>query len=106
MTLTRFVVLACLLTTFAPQSRAQQDLRSTLFVEADRALAEARAANAELLAPATYARGENMSREKVPRNFTTYCRDSHCARAGDAGKLCNQSQTSRRRVRMLATHGC
>ena len=35
MTLTRFVVLACLLTTFAAQAPAQQDLRATLFVEAD-----------------------------------------------------------------------
>ena len=33
------------------------DLRATLFVEADHALAAARAANAELLAPATFARG-------------------------------------------------
>ena len=57
MTLTRFVVLACLLTALATRASAQQDLRSTLFVEADRALAEAREANAELLAPATYARG-------------------------------------------------
>jgi len=36
---------------------AQADLRATLFVEADQALAAARAANAELLAPATFARG-------------------------------------------------
>lgn len=36
---------------------AQGDLRATLFVEADQALAAARAANAELLAPATFARG-------------------------------------------------
>ena len=33
---------------------AQQDLRATLFVEADKALAEAKAANAEQLAPTTY----------------------------------------------------
>lgn len=33
---------------------AQQDLRATLFVEADKALAEAKAANAEQLAPSTY----------------------------------------------------
>jgi outer membrane protein OmpA-like peptidoglycan-associated protein len=36
---------------------AQQDLRATLFVEADRALEEARAVNAELLAPDTFTRG-------------------------------------------------
>ena len=35
---------------------AQQDLRATLFVEADKARAEAKAANAEQLAPATYQR--------------------------------------------------
>src|SRR5215471_13362100 len=33
---------------------AQQDLRATLFVEADKAMAEAKAANAEQLAPSTY----------------------------------------------------
>jgi OmpA-OmpF porin, OOP family len=33
---------------------AQQDLRATLFVEADKALAEAKAANAEQLAPTTF----------------------------------------------------
>ena len=57
MTVTRFAVLACLLAAFAAPAAAQQDLRATLFAEADRALAEARAANAELLAPATFARG-------------------------------------------------
>jgi OmpA-OmpF porin, OOP family len=36
---------------------AQAGLRATLFVEADQALAAARAANAELLAPETFARG-------------------------------------------------
>jgi OmpA-OmpF porin, OOP family len=35
---------------------AQQDLRATLFVEADKAQAEAKAANAEQLAPSTYQR--------------------------------------------------
>jgi outer membrane protein OmpA-like peptidoglycan-associated protein len=57
MTLTRFAVLACLLAVFAARAPAQQDLRASLFTEADRALADARAANAELLAPATFARG-------------------------------------------------
>ena len=36
---------------------AQQELRATLFAEADRAQAAAKAANAELLAPATFDRG-------------------------------------------------
>src|ERR1044071_7597759 len=49
-----FALLAC-----APAARvaAQQDLRATLFVEADRARDAARAANAELLAPDAFARG-------------------------------------------------
>jgi outer membrane protein OmpA-like peptidoglycan-associated protein len=57
MTLTRFAVLASLLALFAARVPAQQDLRASLFGDADRALEAARAANAELLAPATFARG-------------------------------------------------
>jgi OmpA-OmpF porin, OOP family len=57
MTVTRFAVLACLLAVFAARGWAQQDLRTSLFAETDRALEQARAANAELLAPATFARG-------------------------------------------------
>jgi outer membrane protein OmpA-like peptidoglycan-associated protein len=38
-------------------AHAQQELRSTLFATADQALEAARAANAELLAPATFGRG-------------------------------------------------
>ena len=53
----RFAVLGCLLAVFAAPAAAQQNLRETMFVEADRALGRARAANAELLAPATFARG-------------------------------------------------
>jgi OmpA-OmpF porin, OOP family len=55
----RFPALVCTLVlslAAAPSPAQQQDLRSTLFVEADRALAAARAANAELLAPATFGR--------------------------------------------------
>ena len=48
--------LAALTLASASLAVAQQDLRATLFVEADKALAEARAANAEQLAPATYQR--------------------------------------------------
>jgi len=47
---------------------AQQDLRATLFVEADKALAEAKAANAEQLAPTT----------------NSVARKSCCATASDA----------------------
>jgi OOP family OmpA-OmpF porin len=57
MKLVRFAVLACLLVGLAAPVPAQQDLRATLFAAADAALAEARAANAELLAPATFTRG-------------------------------------------------
>ena len=52
MTLTRFVRTRLLARSRSRHSApAQQDLRATLFAEADRALAQARAANAELLAP-------------------------------------------------------
>ena len=37
--------------------QAQSELRATLFVQADKALETARAANAELLAPGTFGRG-------------------------------------------------
>src|SRR6185503_6033024 len=63
---------------FAAPGHAQQNLRATLFAEADRAQASAKAKNAELLAPATFnralesytaadgdlARGRNMERIK------------------------------------------
>lgn len=53
----RFAVLACLLVALAARAPAQENLRTTLFADADRALEEARAVNAELLAPAAFARG-------------------------------------------------
>ncbi len=53
----RFAVFACLLVAFAARAPAQEDLRATLFADADRALEQARAVSAELLAPATFARG-------------------------------------------------
>ena len=104
MTLTRFVVLACLLTTFAAQAPAQQDLRATLFVEADRALARARAANAELLAPAMFAsgaeayaaaesdleRGRNM--ERIRSELATAARAF--TEAGDAAEIANVTLAS------------
>jgi len=104
MTLTRFVVLACLLTTFAAHAPAQQDLRATLFVEADRALALARAANAELLAPAMFAsgaeayaaaesdleRGRNM--ERIRSDLATAARAF--TEAGDAAEIANVTLAS------------
>jgi OOP family OmpA-OmpF porin len=59
MTLTRrFLPLAAwlLAALAAAPTYAQQDLRSTLFTDADKALEAARAKNAELLAPATFGR--------------------------------------------------
>jgi outer membrane protein OmpA-like peptidoglycan-associated protein len=58
--LTRALARACLvLCSIAAFSNvfAQSDLRASLFVEADKARADARAKNAELLAPGAYARG-------------------------------------------------
>jgi outer membrane protein OmpA-like peptidoglycan-associated protein len=52
----RTVALASFALISAPLALAQQDLHSTLFVEADQALMAARAANAEQLAPATFQR--------------------------------------------------
>ena len=57
MTLVRFAVLASLLVALAAPAKAQQEARATLFAEADRALADARAVNAELLAPTAFTRG-------------------------------------------------
>ena len=57
MTLTRFAALVCLLAAFAARAPAQQDLRATLFTEADRALEQARAVSADLLSPAAFGRG-------------------------------------------------
>jgi hypothetical protein len=57
MTLTRFAALDCLLAAFAAPAPAQQDLRATLFAEADRALEQARAVSADLLSPAAFGRG-------------------------------------------------
>src|SRR5258706_4378248 len=75
------VALTCLLAValIAGPSHAQQNLRGTLFADADRAQAAAKAMNAELLAPATFARaveaymaadadlarGRNMERVKT-----------------------------------------
>lgn len=52
-------LLVLLVSVSAPAARveAQQDLRATLFADADRARETARAANAELLAPDAFARG-------------------------------------------------
>jgi OmpA-OmpF porin, OOP family len=56
-----WLLLAVGLLAFA-NAGAQNDLRNTLFVQADAALEAARAADAQLLAPATFARAEEMYR--------------------------------------------
>jgi outer membrane protein OmpA-like peptidoglycan-associated protein len=53
----RSALLAGLLTAIAAHAPAQDDLRATLFGAADQALEQARAADAELLAPETFSRG-------------------------------------------------
>jgi len=99
MTRTRLFVFVCLVAAFAPLAPAQQDLRATLFVEADRALAEARASNAERLAPATFARGmesyaaaeNDLARgrniERVRSALASAARAF--AEAGDAAEIAN-----------------
>jgi len=57
MTRTRYLVVVCALAAFAAPALSQQDLRATLFADADKALADARAVDAELLAPDTMIRG-------------------------------------------------
>jgi outer membrane protein OmpA-like peptidoglycan-associated protein len=54
---TRYSLLVCVLVAFAAPALSQQDLRAALFAEADHALADARAVDAELLAPETMTRG-------------------------------------------------
>jgi OOP family OmpA-OmpF porin len=99
MTFTRIATIACLLALIATRAPAQEDLRATLFVEADRALAAARSANAELLAPATFtrgleeyaaaesdlARGRNMDRIRSALAAAT----RSFAEAGDAAEIAN-----------------
>lgn len=58
MTRIRFsLALTYLVVAVVASAQAPQDLRSTLFKDADQVLAAARAANAELLAPSTFTRG-------------------------------------------------
>jgi outer membrane protein OmpA-like peptidoglycan-associated protein len=57
MTRIRLALLVGLLTAVAVHAPAQDDLRATLFRDADQALEQARAVDAELLAPDTFIRG-------------------------------------------------
>ena len=79
-------------------------MRATLFVEADRALAQARAANAELLAPATFARGaeayaaaesdleRGRNMERIRSALATAARAF--TEAGDAAEIANVTLAS------------
>ncbi len=114
MTLSRIAAIACLLALLATQTPAQQDLRATLFVEADRALADARAANAELLAPATFtrgmeayaaaendlARGRNMDR--IRSSLATAARSF--MEAGNAAEIANVTLAAVIKTRADATN--
>jgi len=73
------VGLASLAAAFAPLALAQQDLRATLFVEADQALAAARTANAEQLAPATFEHA--MDSYKAAENDLARARNTDRVRA-------------------------
>jgi len=102
MTLTRpLLALTCLLAVafFATPIRAQQELRPTLFADADRAQAAAKAMNAEALAPATFsraveaymaadadlARGRNLERVKSALATATKAFND----AGQAAEIAN-----------------
>jgi outer membrane protein OmpA-like peptidoglycan-associated protein len=114
MTVIRFAVLACLLAVFAARGWAQQDLRTSLFAETDRALETARAANAELLAPATFtrgmeaymaaesdlARGRNM--ERIRDSLTSAARSF--TEAGNAAEIANVTLAAVIKTRADATN--
>jgi outer membrane protein OmpA-like peptidoglycan-associated protein len=114
MTLTRIAAIACLLALIATRAPAQQDLRATLFVEADQALASARAANAELLAPATFARGleayaaaeSDLGRgrniERIRSALATAARSF--AEAGDAAEIADVTLAAVIKTRADATN--
>jgi outer membrane protein OmpA-like peptidoglycan-associated protein len=114
MTVTRFAVLAFLLALFAARASAQQDLRASLFVEADRALAEARTANAELLAPATFARGmeayvaaegdltRGRNMERIRSSLASAARAF--TEAGDAAEIANVTLAAVIKTRADATN--
>jgi hypothetical protein len=103
-----------LLALFATRASAQQDLRASLFVEADRALAEARAANAELLAPAAFARGteayaaaegdltRGRNMERIRSSLASAARAF--AEAGDAAEIANVTLAAVIKTRADATN--
>src|SRR5688572_14790142 len=114
MTLKRFAVLACLLAVFAARAPAQQDLRASLFTEADRALERARAANAELLAPATFTRGleaymaaesdltRGRNMERIRSSLASAARAF--TEAGDAAEIANVTLAAVIKTRADATN--
>jgi OOP family OmpA-OmpF porin len=114
MTLTRFAIFVCLLVGLAQPAPAQQELRATLFGEADRALAEARAVNAELLAPGTFTRGleayaaaesdltRGRNMDRIRSSLATAARAF--SDAGDAAEIANVTLASVIKTRADATN--
>jgi outer membrane protein OmpA-like peptidoglycan-associated protein len=112
---TTYLTCACALLALAvAPARAQQNLRTTLFVEADQALAAARAANAELLAPSTFARGteayaaaeadlaRGRSAEKIRESLATAARTFKQAK--DAADIASVTLASLLKTRADATN--
>ena len=109
----RFALFACL-AAMAAHASAQSDLRATLFADADRALEQARSANAELLAPATFARGAEayMSAEadltrgrNVERIRTTLASAARTfTEAGEAAEIANVTLAAVIKTRADATN--
>jgi outer membrane protein OmpA-like peptidoglycan-associated protein len=113
---TTYLTFACALLALAeaPPGRAQQNLRSTLFVEADQALAAARAANAELLAPGTFERGteayaaaeadlaRGRGAERIRESLATAARTFKQAK--DAAEIANVTLASVIKTRADATN--
>jgi OOP family OmpA-OmpF porin len=111
---TRLAVLFCLLAALAGRAPAQDNLRATLFAEADRALEQARAANAELLAPAAFARGTDAylgaeadltrgrSVERISSSLASASRAF--AEAADAAEIANVTLAAVIKTRADATN--
>jgi OOP family OmpA-OmpF porin len=110
----RIALLTCLLAAFAANVSAQAELRATLFADADRAREQARAANAELLAPDTFtraaeayasaeadlARGRNM--ERIRSSLATASRSF--TDAAEAAEIANVTLAAVIKTRADATN--
>ncbi len=111
---TRFAVFASLLFAFAAHAPAQEDLRATLFADADRAREHARSADAELLAPAAFARGaeayagaeadfaRGRNMERIRGALTSAARSF--TEAGEAAEIANVTLAAVIKTRADATN--